>query len=201
MRKLLLALLCAVLVSSAALVGSRGSAESAERPLFSGITNAGTPVAPGSVDSRQRDLLSSSGVRGSLHRLAVVDGTAYYSALSTSGGACFLTGPSDGETARFAEIICQPAGGVFPSSSNPVLDFSTYLLDADTGKLSVVTILGFATDDIGSVALEGADGESVEASVVKNVYSVTAPRSIAVSRLVARSRNGSIVYMHPLQSR
>jgi hypothetical protein len=164
-----------------------------------GLSNSGTPVQSTAFPPRQVSALER--IRfptGQVRLLAARAGIGFYSAKTTSGDYCFAVGLTSEATPRIDALNCPGEGlSPFPSSSDPVADFSR--LDARNGITYVTTFAGFATDSIATVSIEAADGKTIySAPVIQNVYAARdLPHMPAVS-IVAMDHLGHVLFRKSL---
>lgn len=168
-----------------------GASPSPPREDLERVSNAGTDVGP---SARMQAVLERTGTAGGVvrnqgHRAD----KAFYRLTGTPRGTCYGIGFKTGAETDLNQIEC---GSTFPSTDQPILDASVIEED-QTGAVRVVEVQGWAADGVASVAvLDASDRVVAEARVSRNIYAIDAEalRSGDGVKLIARDRNGSVVY-------
>jgi hypothetical protein len=126
-------------------------------------------------------------------------GIGFYAAKNTAGNYCFAIGFGSSATPRLDALACQGGAiGSFPSASDPVADFSAIRATAD-GSTSVVTLAGFAGDDVARVAVLDRDGKTIASTRVKNnVYAADNLPQTEATAIVAYDQAKRVVYRRRL---
>ncbi|HEV8685764.1 MAG TPA: hypothetical protein VGQ84_00675 [Gaiellaceae bacterium] len=107
----------------------------------------------------------------SFTRIGAAGPIVYYEIRKQSGERCF----GSGRVAMRPEVqsLYCPASGrsfAYPSASQPIVDFSSFVLDArtDASRLSVLT--GIAADGVARVGVVGTEGAIHSVAVRENAY-------------------------------
>ncbi|HSP70757.1 MAG TPA: hypothetical protein VLN26_00205 [Gaiellaceae bacterium] len=169
---------------------------------FLGISNQGTPVATtdvvgadGALESAMSDLHFPSQVA----ELGERAGFHFYVTRNAGGDFCFAISAAGAADAEHPKVIGCGGEGTFPSAKVPVLDFSTGLpnggLDRHLSRSPVPRLLGFATDDVATVAVLDASGDTIASTpVVGNLYAETGLPQVPASALVALDSSGNELF-------
>lgn len=151
---------------------------------------AAAPAAATRLTPAQETQLRRARVEGgTLSFRAEQRGVRFYTAMSTRGGRCFITGA--GSETRFAAIACYPRGANIPSAASPIVDFS-----AGTARLGdryprARSISGFAAAVVSSIEVIDDKGVSHRFQVEAGIYASGPLRTgIATRALVAYDRSG-----------
>jgi hypothetical protein len=128
--------------------------------------------------------------------LAVRHGRALYRLELATGAPCFGVGPA-GDVGNPGSVIC-PRGG-FPSSSDPVLDFSVYESTRhDVKDFSLFRVEGFAADGVAAVQFFRPNGEVVlTVPVSGNVYSAASVPKGPIAGFAALDKEGKRMWRSP----
>ena len=190
---LLAAVIAAIAVPAAAFANQIGQ--------LLGISNSGTALPSTAFPARQVSALERVGFpTGQVRVLAERSGISFYAARSDRGDYCFAVGFSATVTPRIDALNCaddQP--GSFPSSSNPIADFSR--LNAADGNTYVTTLAGFATDAVATISVEDAEGTTIySAPVAENVYAATNLPQMPATSIVALDRDGKVLFRRSFQT-
>ncbi len=165
-----------------------------------GLSNSGNPVSIEVFPTYQVSALKEIGFpAGEVRLLAERSGIGFYAAKNTAGKYCFAIGFGSSTTPRLDALACQ--GGVigsFPSASDPVADFSGVRAAAE-GSTSVVTLAGFAADDVARVAVLGRNGKTIASTQVEsNVYAAGDLPQTEASAIVAYDQAKNVVFRRHL---
>ena len=166
-----------------------------------GLSNSGTPVQSTVFPSRQVSALDRIGFpTGQVRLLAHRAGISFYAARSASGDYCFAVGFSPGATPSIDALDCPGQGlGQFPSSNDPVADFSR--LDDHDGVIYVTNLAGITTDAVVAVSVEAPDGKTIyTAPVDRNVYAAIALPRMPAASIVALGRSGNVLFRRSLEA-
>ena len=166
-----------------------------------GLTNSGTPIAETQLPDWQLSALQTTGFpTNTIRLLGKRSGISFYVSRQPNGGTCFAIGlPPGAATTPIDALSCGSELGSFPSSTDPIADFSASTSAAD-GSIQVTRLAGFAADPIASIALLDADDNAIyTTSVVDNIYYAAddLPVSPAAS-IAALDSQGRIVYRKQL---
>jgi hypothetical protein len=114
---------------------------------------------------------------------------------------CYGSGPASPTKYVFGQISCTDN---FPSAERPVIDFTVFGSTAGPDErpqprtMTVHTSAGIAADGVAKVALLDADGHVVaETAVVDNIYRFDRVPAGNVTRVVAYSATGEVVFSMP----
>jgi hypothetical protein len=164
-----------------------------------GLTNSGSPVQITAFPQRQVSALQRIGFpTGDVRLLANRAGINFYAAKTADGNYCFAIGVG-GEASPSIDALNCPGQtlGSFPSTSDPVADFSR--LNAHGGETYVTTLAGFATDSVATIDIEDANGKTIYSQPVEqNVYAAADLPQTPAATIVALNQAGHIVYRRPL---
>jgi hypothetical protein len=177
----------AVLVLTRTATGSSPGGELAQ------MSNEGQTVEPG---GGQREELQNVGAVA-VSRLATRAGRTFYRLLQADGTICYAIDTTGGD--HVGNTSCPPAGTVFPTPSNPVLDLSIFESTSHTaGEDHVVAAQGFAADGVKTVALLDRAGHVVARDRTSgNVYAVDVPGGKVAASIVAYDSKHAEVYRVP----
>ena len=192
-RRLALALLAAaaIAVPAVALAGPIGQ--------LLGISNPGTVVSSNALPGYELSALQTIGFPAQgMKLLGEREATRFYVATDANGARCFAIGAS--ARTSIDALSCGAALGSFPSSANPIADFST--IDATAGQpLFLTGVAGFATDNVAQVAIVDPTGRTiVSVPVSDNLYADANPPHTAAAAIVALDAKGSILFQKPLSA-
>jgi hypothetical protein len=166
------------------------------------VSNRGTPFS----SLLPRDEQALSRMRGGV---AVPENISVVSILATRGDRsfyrlgdnCYGTGPASPTKHVFGAISCTDS---FPSAERPVFDFTVFGSTAGPDErpqpqtMTVHTSQGIAADGVAKVALVDADGHVVaETPVLDNIYRFDRVPAGNVTRVVAYSATGEVVFSMP----
>ncbi len=114
---------------------------------------------------------------------------------------CYGTGPASPTKQVFGQVGCTDN---FPSAERPVLDFTVFGSTAGPDErpqpqtMTVHTSQGIAADGVAKVALVDADGHvAAETLVLDNIYRFDRVPAGNVTRVVAYSATGEVVFSMP----
>lgn len=190
---LLAAVIAAIAVPAAAFADQIGQ--------LLGISNSGTALPSTAFPARQVSALERVGFpTGQVRVLAERSGISFYAARSDRGDYCFAVGFSPTRMPRIDALNCTgDRAGSFPSSSDPIADFSR--LNAAGNTTYVTTLAGFATDGVATIAIEGAEGIPIySAPVADNVYAATDLPQMPATSIVALDRGGKVLFLKSFQT-
>jgi len=185
-RKLMLAAVLTVAAIAAAVLVTRGDASRDSATL----SNRGGPsIAVRGLRMKLAPIRSGN-------VLAVRNGRALYRLEPASGAPCFGIGPAN-DIGSPGSVAC-PRGG-FPSSGNPVLDFSVYEgTSHDLRELSLFRIEGFAADGVAAVEFFRPNGDvALRVRVSGNVYTAATVPKGPIAGLAAVDKDGKRVWRSP----
>lgn len=168
-------------------------------PGLARVSNAGSPVDSSALDAADRRTLETSGVTA-LRALGRTGGLAFFAATGPDGVTCYVTG-AGGRAPRLGSVWC-PAistAEAFPSVSLPVLDLSTYAVDAETGTMRPVLLAGVAADGIAQVGIRDESGSTQWLPVRDNLFGSSRPALGTAAELVAVDASGATVYTRRLE--
>jgi len=168
-----------------------------------GLTNSGTPVAGTQLPDWQLSALQTTGFpTNTIRLLGNRGGMSFYVSRQPSGGTCFAIGLTpDAATTRIDALRCGSQLGSFPSSTDPLADFSTSSTTAD-GGIQVTTLAGFAADPIASIAVLDANNNAIYTTpVVDNIYYSDGVADSPATSIAALDSQGRIVYTKQLTPR
>lgn len=168
-------------------------------PELGRVSNAGSPVDASALDAADRRTLETSGVTA-LRALGRTGGLAFFAGTGPGGVTCYLTG-AGGRAPRLGSVWCPTASTAeaFPSVSMPVLDLSTYAVDAETGALRPVLLAGVAADGVAQVGVRDEGGSTQWLRVRDNLFGASRTELGAAAELVAVDASGATVYTRRLE--
>jgi hypothetical protein len=162
-----------------------------------GLTNSGTPIAGSQLPDCQLSALQTTDFpTNSIRLLGQRDGVSFYVSSQPSGATCFAIGLTTGAASAHIDALkCGGQLGSFPSSTDPIADFSAST-GASDGSIQVTTLAGFAADPIASIALLDADGNTIYTTpVVDNIYSAANNLpAVPSASIAALDSQGHIAY-------
>jgi hypothetical protein len=130
------------------------------------------------------------------HVLAVRHGRALYRLQLADGAPCFGAGRAS-DIGAPGSVIC-PRGG-FPTSGDPLLDFSVYEgTRHDFRELSLYRAEGFAADGVAAVQFFRPNGEvALTVPVSGNVYSAASVPKGPIAGFAAVDKEGKRLWRSP----
>lgn len=163
------------------------------------VGGAGRPVALGPADAAKiadfNRLLRSHQISGDVVELGKSGEHAFYRFKATAGHYCYSVS-TPGAASKFGPLMC-PEG--FPSQHVPLLDMS--VVEANAGEpesAHLITVRGFAGDDVARVGLAAHDGSIVASvPVINNTYELTDLPDRPVSTVVPLGRDGTKLTQTP----
>lgn len=173
-----------IAAAGATVVAVAAATSGASARDFDTISAKGQPI---SVTAAQAARLQNLGFDG-ISLLSKGDDRAFYR-LKRDGRDCFAVGDAatPGELGIWA---CS----AFPSPRWPVLDLSVVEQVRGSDDVHLVSIQGFASDGVSSIAFTTADGTRlVTAPVSQNVFQAEAPAG-AVDKLIAVDASGRVIH-------
>jgi hypothetical protein len=128
--------------------------------------------------------------------LAVRHGRALYRLKLENGAPCFGVGPAS-DVGSPGSAIC-PRGG-FPSSGDPVLDFSVYESTRhDVKDFSLFRVEGFAADGVAAVQFFRPNGDvALTVPVSGNVFSAGSVPKGPIAGFAALDKEGKRMWRSP----
>lgn len=188
----------ALLVVGAALAGTKLAHRTASSPGLGNLPQPGL-VALSAFDSQFLANVASQGPGfspGSVEGIGVKDTVAFYRVDNTAGPDCFAVGPAVHGTHALGSLGC-PLN--FPSTSDPVLDFTVLHGTPGTADVRVWQSAGFAADDVAAIAFTADDGSLVSRTAVSdNTYAVPNPPGQHVTAVVALDSTGNQIWSKSL---
>jgi hypothetical protein len=190
-----------LIAAAAAVIAVPAAAFADQIGQILGLTNSGTPIAETQLPDWQLSALQTTGFpTNAIHLLGKRDDISFYISRQPNGGTCFAIGLTPGAaTTRIDALSCGSQLGSFPSSTDPIADFSASTSAAD-GSNQVTRMAGFAADPITSIALlDAANNTLYTTPVVDNIYYAASglPAASAAS-IAALDSQGRIVYRKQL---
>lgn len=175
-----------------------GSSAPPSPPGLDHVSNPGRSVAASAHDA---ETLARGGGRAELRLLGNVGSAVFYRAPGVSGGSCYGSGPAS--TGHIAILACPttPIGTptpAFPSESQPILDMSASVYNAETHTTRLAELSGVAADGVAKVAVVGADANLRRAFVSNNLYHVDFDTPFEATKIVAFDLTGREIYSFSL---
>jgi hypothetical protein len=159
-----------------------------------GLADQGTPVPLSEFDANSQQLLEASDISGASH-LGDAAGLSYFQFTTTKGRACYGRAPAISGAIKVSLLNCFASLSGLPDA---VVDMSTLALDpADTSRqLHLTDIGGIAASQVSTIEFTMADGQTIDAPVVGDVYGLQGSHlpSAAVESVAALSANGEILW-------
>jgi hypothetical protein len=203
-------LMAGLVAAAVALFAHRGNA-SAPVDQLGVVSNHGSPITlAASAVNRMASIRANaqsdphgaqSGVRdltGDVRQMAAEGENVYYRLPTTSGRDCY--GASNASVASAPGFVMCAA--LFPSVTDPVLDFTIMRKDSPTGTPYVWESGGITADGVATVALEDAQGTVLATTpTADDIYSFgSLPAKLEATQLVARDSGGNVVFTKSLSS-
>jgi hypothetical protein len=177
--------------------------------VVAGAIVAGVAVTRGDASPDRASLSNGGGraiaIRGLRMKLATVhaghvlatrNGRVYYRLTTVTGDPCYGVGFAT-DLGSPGSVVCQHGG--FPSSGNPVLDFSVYEgTRHDLKEFSLYRAEGFAADGVAAVEFLRPNGEvALSVPVSGNVYSAADVPQGAIAGYAAVDKQGKRFWRSP----
>lgn len=147
-------------------------------------------------DAKSNGVLKSmrAGAAG-LDRIATLAGVDFYRTTRDDGAVCFALSSFRGDRSVLGEVACLQDAFV----AVPLIDMSGFLVRfSPTGgeQVTVMSVQGFAADEVASVAVLEVDGKSTRTPVVNGAYRMPTERvpSGEVAAIVALDKSQHPVY-------
>jgi hypothetical protein len=166
------------------------------------VTHGGASRDGASFSNRGGEALAIRGLRlpsariATGHVLGVRNGRAFYRLDRANGSPCFGAG-SAAELGNPGSVIC--ARGGFPTTGNPVLDFSVYEGSRrGVRELALFRVEGFAADGVAAVEFFRPDDRvALTVPVIGNVYATSAVPGGPVAGFAAVDSAGHRLWRSP----
>lgn len=199
-KKRFILLAAAVLTAVAASAVAISNASSGS--LKFAQSNRGTPVIAASIPASEKQTLAQAGADdSSLSLLATRAGIRFYTGTTPAGDRCLITGLASSASPHFGVLACGQAADEFPSASQPIQDYTAYMVPAGTTTPIVQWAAGFAADSVDHVAFVDANGSTHVVAVKDNVYASRGVGKTPVVRLEAIASNGDTLFTQSLLQR
>lgn len=168
------------------------------------ISTPAEPIAPAEKEAlspESRWLLQHGGEVDwtSFELIGKAGPLAYYEIRKESGERCFASG----ELARRPEVgsLTCPAPGAsfaYPSARQPILDFSSFVLDGRTNESRLSVLTGIAADGVARVGVMDVAGHIYSTPLANNAYYAKGLHDGPVVAIVALNAIDDVVYTRSL---
>jgi hypothetical protein len=161
--------------------------------VLSRLSTIGVPVTNLTANDEKGLAQFAAHGKGALtavSKIATIGDRAFFRVSNAGGPDCFASGPTTVTDYSMGVLLCEPA---FPSSQQPVLDFT--VLHGDGDQTTVYRCEGVTSDGVAAVELEDASGSVLaETSVHNNAFYFDQPPKGLVRHLVALDATGTPVW-------
>jgi len=164
-----------------------------------GLYDSGTPVPSSAFPAYQVGALARIWAFGNdeVRKLDERDGVTFYGARNAAGSFCLGIGLA--ATPSIDALTCEGSGNSFPSSADPVADFSS--IDANSDTTTVTRLAGFATDSVARIAVLATDGSTIVSTpVVDGIYASNEVALQPAAEIVAYDSSDAVVFHRNLST-
>jgi hypothetical protein len=164
-----------------------------------GLYNSSPPVPSSAFPAYQVGALARIWAFGNdeVRKLDERAGVTFYGARNAAGSFCLGIGLA--ATPSIDALTCEGSGNSFPSSAEPIADFSS--IDANGDTTTVTRLAGFANDSVMRIAILATDGSTIASTpVVNDIYASDQLPPEPASEIVAYDATGAVVFRRSLST-